>query len=243
MQITVEVCEQQGEHWVYGVFAIVRVQLKSGAAHDDVGCGSGRDKDRMKAMEAAKKGAVTDARKRALRCFGELLGNSLKHHDNPTSQMPSTDEHATPPPPASEVRHIQNQQNQNQQNQNQHNQNQQNQNQQSHPEQHPNQVKQQQLKEQQERNRQAALARQKQNLHRQQPMQKRNSVTSLQKPCTDDQQQQFDYNLHTVSDAYGNEVDSESDNLAMLEVAEQMERMEREAQHKEASGAKRVRIT
>ncbi len=30
--------------------------------------------DRGDALERAKKAAVTDARKRALRCFGELLG-------------------------------------------------------------------------------------------------------------------------------------------------------------------------
>ncbi len=101
--------QEQGK-WVVGCSAIVRVQVKNGAAHEDVGYGSSKDADQGEwskpwqrlnsrqggmvyppflflilqgeALERAKKAAVTDARKRALRCFGELLGNSLKHKDD-----------------------------------------------------------------------------------------------------------------------------------------------------------------
>ena len=50
--------------------------------HEDIGYGTSKDNDQGQAIERAKKAAVTDARKRALRCFGEFLGNSLKHKDD-----------------------------------------------------------------------------------------------------------------------------------------------------------------
>ena len=57
--------------------ALVTVTLKNGTTHEDVGCGNGRDRNKFAAIESAKKQAVTDARKRALRLLGPRLGNCL----------------------------------------------------------------------------------------------------------------------------------------------------------------------
>lgn len=46
--------------------------IKSGASHEDIGYGVSKDADQGSGLERAKKAAVTDARKRALRCFGEV---------------------------------------------------------------------------------------------------------------------------------------------------------------------------
>ena len=75
------------------VTAIVRITLQDGCYHEDVGCGSGEnirgkasalDKVRLPCLETrqilmieAKKEAVTDATKRALKTFGNVLGNCL----------------------------------------------------------------------------------------------------------------------------------------------------------------------
>ena len=61
-----------------GVSAIVRVWLRDGASHEDIGYGKA-DNVKLKSdgLDKAKKEAVTDALKRALRNFGNLLGNCL----------------------------------------------------------------------------------------------------------------------------------------------------------------------
>lgn len=81
---------QQGLYHV-GCSAIVRVTLRGGSFHEDVGYGTGQAKDRAKcvkamssisysinglfrAMERAKKSSITDATKRALKMFGNALG-------------------------------------------------------------------------------------------------------------------------------------------------------------------------
>ncbi|KAI9197506.1 uncharacterized protein BJ171DRAFT_221778 [Polychytrium aggregatum] len=63
-----------------GVSAVVRVTLRDGTFHEDVGFGS-TDNARTKtaAFEKVRKEAVTDGLKRALRGFGNCLGNCL--HD------------------------------------------------------------------------------------------------------------------------------------------------------------------
>ncbi|PVU94452.1 hypothetical protein BB561_002533, partial [Smittium simulii] len=60
------------------VSALVRVSLRDGTFHEDVGYGS-IDNARSKAMalEKSKKEAATDGLKRALRMFGNLLGNCV----------------------------------------------------------------------------------------------------------------------------------------------------------------------
>lgn len=59
-----------------GISVIVRITLKDGAYKEDVGFGSSEgQKSKVIAWEKARKEAVTDAIKRALRQFGDALGN------------------------------------------------------------------------------------------------------------------------------------------------------------------------
>jgi len=61
---------------------IVRVTLKDGTYHEDVGCGSiENSKSKSAAFEKVKKEAATDGLKRALRNFGNVLGNCLYDKD------------------------------------------------------------------------------------------------------------------------------------------------------------------
>ncbi|KAI8993170.1 hypothetical protein BDB01DRAFT_716477 [Pilobolus umbonatus] len=61
-----------------GVSVSVRITLKDGTYHEDVGYGSAdNSKTKSMAFEKARKQAVTDATKRTLRCFGNALGNCL----------------------------------------------------------------------------------------------------------------------------------------------------------------------
>ncbi|KAH9171390.1 Rad52/22 family double-strand break repair protein-domain-containing protein [Lactarius sanguifluus] len=61
-----------------GVTAIVKVTLKDGTYHEDIGYGNGENlKSKGAALDKAKKEAVTDGVKRALRNFGNLLGLCL----------------------------------------------------------------------------------------------------------------------------------------------------------------------
>ncbi|EGE85669.2 RAD52 DNA repair protein RADC [Blastomyces dermatitidis ATCC 18188] len=61
-----------------GVAVIVRVTLKDGAFHEDLGYGhSENSKSKALAFEKAKKEGTTDALKRALRTFGNVLGNCV----------------------------------------------------------------------------------------------------------------------------------------------------------------------
>ncbi|KAM4553414.1 DNA repair protein RAD52 homolog [Fundulus diaphanus] len=61
-----------------GVSAFVKVQLKDGAFHEDVGYGVSEGmRSKALALEKARKEAVTDGMKRALKCFGNALGNCI----------------------------------------------------------------------------------------------------------------------------------------------------------------------
>ncbi|XP_051917727.1 DNA repair protein RAD52 homolog isoform X3 [Hippocampus zosterae] len=61
-----------------GVSAFVKVQLKDGAFHEDVGYGVSEGlKSKALSLEKARKEAVTDGMKRALKCFGNVLGNCI----------------------------------------------------------------------------------------------------------------------------------------------------------------------
>eukprot|EP01095_Lingulamoeba_sp_RSL-Kostka_P011151 TRINITY_DN4167_c0_g1_i2.p1 TRINITY_DN4167_c0_g1~~TRINITY_DN4167_c0_g1_i2.p1 ORF type:complete len:350 (+),score=125.86 TRINITY_DN4167_c0_g1_i2:124-1173(+) len=66
-----------GGKYSVGVTAVVRVTLKNGISHEDVGYGICEHPKRASAIENAKKEAVSDARKRTLRLFGDMLGNCL----------------------------------------------------------------------------------------------------------------------------------------------------------------------
>nr|WJN25032.1 DNA repair and recombination protein [Moesziomyces parantarcticus] len=80
-----------GTRWNAGVTCIVRVTLRDGAFHEDVGYGSA-DNARQKhaALEKGKKEAVTDATKRALKNFGKLLGNCTYDHQYSTNALKLT---------------------------------------------------------------------------------------------------------------------------------------------------------
>ncbi|TFK32016.1 hypothetical protein BDQ12DRAFT_693140 [Crucibulum laeve] len=61
-----------------GVTAIMRVTLRDGVCHEDIGYGMlENSKGKGAALDKCKKEAVTDGLKRALRNFGNLLGNCL----------------------------------------------------------------------------------------------------------------------------------------------------------------------
>ena len=63
--------------WSVLASAVVRVRAL-GVSHEDVGFGTSQNmRNRFAAIEKASKQAVSDARKRALRLFGERLGNCL----------------------------------------------------------------------------------------------------------------------------------------------------------------------
>ncbi|XP_022057453.1 DNA repair protein RAD52 homolog isoform X1 [Acanthochromis polyacanthus] len=65
-----------------GVSAFVKVQLKDGAFHEDVGYGTSEGlKSKAQSLEKARKEAVTDGMKRALRCFGHALGNCIMNKE------------------------------------------------------------------------------------------------------------------------------------------------------------------
>ncbi len=120
--------ESQGRFRV-GVTAVVKVSLKDGTSHEvdsiftgnyyeclliiaqDVGYGISENKIKGSAIENAKKEAVSDARKRALRLFGNALGNCIydKEHlskvknkvkGNATGQVGYDQLRSGPPPTA-----------------------------------------------------------------------------------------------------------------------------------------------
>ncbi|EDK99624.1 RAD52 homolog (S. cerevisiae), isoform CRA_d, partial [Mus musculus] len=65
-----------------GVCAFVKVQLKDGSYHEDVGYGVSEGlRSKALSLEKARKEAVTDGLKRALRSFGNALGNCILDKD------------------------------------------------------------------------------------------------------------------------------------------------------------------
>jgi DNA repair and recombination protein RAD52 len=70
--------ENQSGRISLGLSVIVRVTLKDGTFHEDVGYGHIENcKGKAAAFEKAKKEGTTDALKRALRTFGNILGNCI----------------------------------------------------------------------------------------------------------------------------------------------------------------------
>lgn len=69
--------EIQGRYSI-GLSTVVRVTLKDGSFHEDIGYGFiDNAKSKAAAFEKCKKEAFTDGVKRCLRCFGNVLGNCL----------------------------------------------------------------------------------------------------------------------------------------------------------------------
>lgn len=65
-----------------GLSVIVRVTLRDGTFHEDIGYGHIENcTGKAKAFEKAKKEGTTDALKRALRSFGNVLGNCIYDKD------------------------------------------------------------------------------------------------------------------------------------------------------------------
>lgn len=65
-----------------GLSVIVRVTLRDGTFHEDIGYGSiDNAKNKAMAFQKAKKEGTTDGMKRALRNFGNVLGNCIYDQD------------------------------------------------------------------------------------------------------------------------------------------------------------------
>ncbi|XP_068169432.1 DNA repair protein RAD52 homolog isoform X2 [Antennarius striatus] len=85
-----------------GVSAFVKVQLKDGSFHEDVGYGVSEGlRSKALSLEKARKEAVTDGMKRALKCFGNALGNCIlnKEYLLAINKIPKQ-----PPPPLDPVK-------------------------------------------------------------------------------------------------------------------------------------------
>ncbi|XP_053518543.1 DNA repair protein RAD52 homolog isoform X5 [Artibeus jamaicensis] len=81
-QQNVDFVDSNNGKFYVGVCAFVRVQLKDGSYHEDVGYGVSEGlKSKALSLEKARKEAVTDGLKRALRSFGNALGNCILDKD------------------------------------------------------------------------------------------------------------------------------------------------------------------
>ncbi|WUR02872.1 DNA repair and recombination protein RAD52 (RAD52) [Vairimorpha necatrix] len=76
IKMEIDYCDENDNKWCIGISCIVRISLKDGTSKEDVGFGSSENQRRKsEAYEKARKEAVTDALKRALRQYGNSLGN------------------------------------------------------------------------------------------------------------------------------------------------------------------------
>eukprot|EP00105_Crassostrea_gigas_P013422 XP_011429736.2 PREDICTED: DNA repair and recombination protein RAD52-like isoform X1 [Crassostrea gigas] len=81
-QQTVDFVDHCGGRYFVGVSAFVKVQLKDGVFHEDIGYGVSEGmKSKALSIEKARKEAVTDGLKRALKSFGNSMGNCLADKD------------------------------------------------------------------------------------------------------------------------------------------------------------------
>lgn len=80
--VTVDFLDERQGRFSIGCSAIIRVSLANGSYREDVGYGTSENERRKGvAFENAKKTAVTDALKRAMRCYGNALGNCFYDKD------------------------------------------------------------------------------------------------------------------------------------------------------------------
>ncbi|CCH60003.1 hypothetical protein TBLA_0C01900 [Henningerozyma blattae CBS 6284] len=79
--VTIDFLDERQGRFSIGCTAIVRVTLANGTYREDIGYGIVDNEKKAAAFERAKKSAVTDALKRALRAFGNALGNCLYDKD------------------------------------------------------------------------------------------------------------------------------------------------------------------
>ena len=79
---TVDFIDHYNGKFYVGVSAFVRVQLRDGSFHEDIGYGVSEGmRSKALSLEKARKEAVTDGLKRALKSFGNALGNCLSDKD------------------------------------------------------------------------------------------------------------------------------------------------------------------
>eukprot|EP01130_Rhizamoeba_saxonica_P009058 TRINITY_DN367_c0_g1_i2.p1 TRINITY_DN367_c0_g1~~TRINITY_DN367_c0_g1_i2.p1 ORF type:complete len:108 (+),score=15.62 TRINITY_DN367_c0_g1_i2:249-572(+) len=72
-------CEEVNGRFNCSCSAIVRITLRDGTYHEDVGCGVTTNMEtREKSIMVAKKKAVSDGIKRSIRQFGRALGSNLQ---------------------------------------------------------------------------------------------------------------------------------------------------------------------
>jgi len=78
IDLSLDFCDEKNGKFHVSYSCVVRVTIKeSETFHEDIGSGTGDSSNKATAIESAKKEAVSDARKRALRIFGDALGNCL----------------------------------------------------------------------------------------------------------------------------------------------------------------------
>ncbi|KAM7446802.1 DNA repair protein rad52 [Porites harrisoni] len=78
----IDFVDQVANKYYVGVSAFVKVQLKDGVYHEDIGYGVSEGmKSKALSLEKARKEAVTDGLKRALKSFGQSLGNCISDKD------------------------------------------------------------------------------------------------------------------------------------------------------------------
>ncbi|XP_078588169.1 uncharacterized protein LOC144869115 isoform X2 [Branchiostoma floridae x Branchiostoma japonicum] len=88
---TIDFVDERAGRYTVGAHSIVRVMLKNGASQEDVGYGAAENvRSKTAAVEKARKEAVTDGMKRALRRFGNALGNCLSDKDYLNAAMKTT---------------------------------------------------------------------------------------------------------------------------------------------------------
>ena len=93
---SVDFVDYNNGRFYVGVSAIVRVTLRDGTFHEDVGYGTSEGmKSKALSIEKARKESITDGLKRALKSFGSALGNCLADKDylryvvtKPSPRMP-----------------------------------------------------------------------------------------------------------------------------------------------------------
>ncbi|XP_045165520.1 uncharacterized protein LOC123529306 isoform X3 [Mercenaria mercenaria] len=79
---TIDFVDHHNGKYYVGVSAFVKVVLKDGIYHEDIGYGVSEGmKSKALSLEKARKEAVTDGLKRALKSFGNAMGNCLGDKD------------------------------------------------------------------------------------------------------------------------------------------------------------------
>lgn len=83
VEITADYFDESQGKYSCGMSAVVRVTLKDGSFHEDIGYGNSENqRQKSAAFEQAKKKAVSDGLKRALRNFGNALGLTVYDRDH-----------------------------------------------------------------------------------------------------------------------------------------------------------------